>query len=331
MPDEPSPYTNRNDLVYNVRAAARALGGDVIGRNSIAAPGPGHSTKDRSLTIKFISDAPDGFVVFSHASDSWSEARDHVRAKLGLPAWRPGNGHDRHVRQTPRLERTIVDTASEQHITEEDRPRIERAVAIWNQAIHPRGTKAELYLASRKLVLGDDVANNVLRFHPAVAWRNENTGQDIYIPALIAAFRSIDDNTITAVHRIRLDQPERWLKAERKMRGVIRRAAVKLAPINSTLHIGEGVETCLAAQQLGYAPAWALGSTSGITYFPLINDVTCLRILGETGEASAEAIKVCGNRWHRAGRRVQFIMPDIGSDLNDDLMAVAAATTNEHP
>jgi len=33
----------------DVRAAARALGGDVVGRDQILCPGPGHSPRDRSL------------------------------------------------------------------------------------------------------------------------------------------------------------------------------------------------------------------------------------------------------------------------------------------
>ena len=39
--------------MIEVRAAARLLGGDVIGRDAVAAPGPGHSPRDRSLTVKF--------------------------------------------------------------------------------------------------------------------------------------------------------------------------------------------------------------------------------------------------------------------------------------
>lgn len=38
-------------MTLDPRAVARALGGHVSGRN-IAAPGPGHSRADRSLSIK---------------------------------------------------------------------------------------------------------------------------------------------------------------------------------------------------------------------------------------------------------------------------------------
>lgn len=75
---------------------ARAVGGDVSG-GEVRAPGPGHTPQDRSLSIKLSASAPGGFIVYSHAGDDFSECRDHVLHKLGLPPWQPngkaGNGH----------------------------------------------------------------------------------------------------------------------------------------------------------------------------------------------------------------------------------------------
>ena len=53
----------------DVRAAARALGGDISGRDGVVCPGPGHSRQDRSLSVRLDSTAPDGFVVHSFAGD----------------------------------------------------------------------------------------------------------------------------------------------------------------------------------------------------------------------------------------------------------------------
>jgi len=58
-------------------------------------------------------------------------------------------------------------------------------------------------------------------------------------------------------------------------------------------------------------------------HYQALASVTRLRILGEAGEASARAVELCGQRWHAAGRKVQVVMPDTGSDLNDQLMAAA--------
>ena len=98
------------------------------------------------------------------------------------------------------------------------------------------------------------------------------------------------------------------------------RAAVMLDPIGAELAIGEGVETCMAARQLGVRPTWALGSTGGIAGFPILGGVKTLTVLGEIGAASREAIQFCGRRWRKAGRRVRVTMPEVGNDLNDELM-----------
>jgi putative DNA primase/helicase len=311
--------------VIDLRSLQRALGGEISG-NQLLCPGPGHSPRDRSLAVRPSPDG-DGFIVHSHCGDDWTLCKDYVRERLGLPQWQPGDDRDRRVdpSRLKTFERAAVEAEAERRpLTQDDRVRIERAHAMWDEATDPRGTEAERYLASRKLLVLVEDVGSVLRYHPRCPWRDEDTGTTIYVRALVAAFRSIDDDAVTAVHRIRVDQPERWPKTERRMLGIVHRAAVKLGPLGGTLHIGEGVETCIAARQLGHAPAWALGSVGGISRFPLIEGVTCLRILGEAGEASARAIELCGRRWHAAGRRVQLVMPSTGSDLNDQLMAAAS-------
>jgi len=310
-------------MKHDPRTIARALGGEVSGRQ-ILAPGPGHSRLDRSLSIRIEPSAPDGFVVHSFAGDDPLVCKDYVRERLGLRRWEPGDGQDRRVEfQRERFERTAVDReAAKRPRSEDDHHRIERAVAIWHEAQDPRGTLAQTYLnVHRKLDLDDDLAGGVLRFHPACPWRNENAGKTDRVPALIAAFRSIDDGTITAIHRIALNGD--GSKISRRMLGVVHRAAVMLDPIGTELAIGEGIETCMAARQLGVRPTWALGSTGSIAGFPILEGVKALMILGETGEASRQAIRFCSRRWKRVGRRVRYAMPEIGDDLNDELMAAA--------
>ena len=103
------------------------------------------------------------------------------------------------------------------------------------------------------------------------------------------------------------------------MLGIVLRAAVKLDAIRSDLAIAEGLETAMAARQLGFAPVWALGSAGAISRFPVLDGVSLLMLLGENDQASADAIRLCGKRWHRAGRQVRVVLPTIGSDLNDAL------------
>lgn len=140
------------------------------------------------------------------------------------------------------------------------------------------------------------------------------------MPGLIAAFRSIDTDEVTAVHRIALN-PD-GTKRDRRMLGIVFRSAVKLDPAGETLAIGEGVETAMAARELGIvAPTWALGSVGGISKFPIIEGVKTLIIIGEAGKASADAIEFCRPRWIAAERDVKVVMPDTPhSDLNDELI-----------
>src|SRR5262249_3973006 len=219
-----------------------------------------------------------------------------------------------------RFDQTAISReAAKRPRSEDDHYRIGRAGAIWHPGQEPRGTLAQTYLnIYPKLDLDDDLAGGVLRFHPACPWRNENTGNTDRVPALIAAFRSIDDGTITAIHRIALNND--GSKIDRRMLGVVHRAAVMLDPIGAELVIGEGIETCMAARQLGVRPTWALGSTGSIAGFPILDGIKQLTTLGETGAASRDAIRFCGSRWRRAGRRVFIVMPSVGTDLNDELL-----------
>jgi RecA-family ATPase len=80
----------------DLQSLARALGGEVSG-NQVLAPGPNHSAKDRSMSVKLDANAPDGLLVHSFANDDPIECRDYVRGKAGLPAFKP-NGGGRHRR-----------------------------------------------------------------------------------------------------------------------------------------------------------------------------------------------------------------------------------------
>jgi hypothetical protein len=83
-PSRPVPLTYGGaSALPNLSSAARMLGGQVSG-GQIVCPGPGHSAADRSLSVRFEPDAPDGFVVHSFAGDDAMRCRDHVRSRLGL-------------------------------------------------------------------------------------------------------------------------------------------------------------------------------------------------------------------------------------------------------
>jgi len=282
----------------DLRYFAHALGGVVSGANSISCPGPGHHPDDRSVSVTFNPSAPDGFLVSSYGRTDWREAKDHVRRILGIKHGNAPRGPEACKRPQPSLE--------------ENRDRIAAALALWDGAADPRGTLAEKYLNSRALDLHDDVAGEVLRWHPG-------------IHAMVALFRDVRTNEPRAISRTFLDREGR--KITRRFLGPVSHAAIKIDADESVLGgltIGEGIETCLAGRQIGLKPCWALGSAVAISNFPVLNGIEALWLLREIDAANMHAAIACKARWEAAGREVFDNWPSFGSDMNDSIQERAA-------
>ena len=286
-----------------LRSMAAALGGDVVnGRGGpfILCPGPGHSARDRSLSVSPSSTDPDGFVCFSHANDDWRACRQHVLARTG--------GRAREYRERPRPSRARTASKGDYGAA---------AVRLWAEAIEPRGTLAERYLNSRGLDLPDDVAARVVRFHGACPWGGERRS------CMLTAFQSIADNKLVAVHRTLLSDDGR--KIDRRMLGPVQGAAIKIDADTDVEHgiaICEGFETGLAGRALGFRPVWAVGSAGAIAEFPVLSGIDALTILAETDDsgANARAVQACGNRWAAANREIMVATPRAAGDMNDALL-----------
>ncbi len=289
----------------DLRTIARALDGEITA-GKVIAPAPGHSLRDRSLWVIPSWQAPDGFRVHCFSpGDDWREARDYVRAKLGIDpnGWR--YHHARRERPVP------VYTAPEPDQT----ARIARAVRIWNEAGDARGTLAEVYLRSRGLGLPDGAG--ALRYHARTPWRDDD-GNVVFVPCMIAAMRAIDGDAVTGIQRTRLTSE--GAKIGRRMLGVAAGSAVKLdadTDVTQGLAVGEGVESVLAARDLGFRPAWAIGSAGAIAGLSVLPGVEAITLLGENDPASDRAIGQCAERWHTAGREVTIVTPNFGSDMAD--------------
>ncbi len=139
----------------DLRTIARALGGEVTGRQ-VLAPGPNHSRSDRSLSVRLSAQSPTGFIVFSHAGDDFRDARDYVAAKLGLgpDAWK-------RVRQSgePTAARSQLgewhNAPAKLADASDNAARIARARAVWDGTGPATGSLVQAYLASRGLDLPD--------------------------------------------------------------------------------------------------------------------------------------------------------------------------------
>jgi putative DNA primase/helicase len=119
---------------------ARRLGGQISGGDTILCPGPGHSVRDRSLAVKLDPNAPDGFLTYSHAGDDWRECRNHVRERLGLPRWEPGDEQQRRVpaHHVDKWDLAAIETeadAGPRAWTDDEVLRIAAARRIWEEAL----------------------------------------------------------------------------------------------------------------------------------------------------------------------------------------------------
>jgi Toprim domain/CHC2 zinc finger len=182
------------------------------------------------------------------------------------------------------------------------------ALALFREGRDPRGTLAEKYLnQERRLDLPVDLCGEVLRWHPGAQ-------------AMLTLYRNVMTGEAQAVQRTYLSYPDAK-KTGRKFIGPSGGAAAMLDPFAEVtwgLHVGEGVETCMAARQLGLRPAWALGSKDQIAAFPVLAGIGCLTLLQENdGGKSDAACEKCAQRWHDAGREVIIVTPNAGKDLND--------------
>jgi putative DNA primase/helicase len=291
--------SNPHRVTLDPRAVARTLGGEAIG-SSVLAPGPGHSSADRSLSVKIDSTARDGFLVHSFAGDNPMACRDHVRDAIGLPR------EARHERS--------VSSGRDQVESADLGARIAGALRIWEDARDPCGTVVETYLRHRKLALSDGLRHEVVRFHPALTYRGARG------PAMVALFRDLATNEPCGILRTFLDHD--GVKLGRRLLGRAKHAAIKLDPSEDValgLMIGEGLETGLAAFHSGFRPVWVLGSAGAIAGFPVLPGIEAITILGEIDDrgANRRATHVCAARWMAAGQDAFVVVPLTGGDLAD--------------
>jgi putative DNA primase/helicase len=288
----------------NLQYIANVLGGEVSGCQ-VLAPGPGHSSCDRSLAVRPAQGAPKGLLIYSHCGDDWRSCRDHVLRQLGI-----ARGEALDVPEKRRPARAGKSLES----------RIERAVTLWRQGTDPRGTLVEWYLRSRGFALAPELGRRVIRFHAYCPWRQLG-GEIVHIPAMLAVMRDINTNEVTAVQRTALSQIGE--KIGRKALGRKTGAAIKLSPdedVTMGLTIGEGLETVLSAMRLGFTPAWALGDANNVRHFPVVPGIECLTIIVDHDESGTgqRATLDCSSCWTSAGREVFRVIPDrCGQDMND--------------
>lgn len=287
------------------RAVARALRGEAHG-NRVLAPGPGHSARDRSLSILISWQAPERFVVHSHAGDDPLVCRDYVRERLGL-------SRDHRPVAAP-----AETSRRRENLTVIDRERTEFPLALWGEAGPHIGTPAEVYLASRGL----SYEGAALRWHANCPFGKERVG------CMLGLVRNVLTNEAQAVHRTAIDAAGRKLSHlganGRLSLGPTSGGAVKLtddADVTVCLGVTEGLETALsmrAAPEFGQSPVWSLVHAGGLALFPVLAGIQSLWIGVDHDPAGLRASEELASRYHAAEREVFLIKPHrLGADLND--------------
>ena len=291
----------------NLRDIARALGGEVSGRQ-VLAPGPGHSARDRSLAVRPSRSAPNGLLVFSHCGDDWRLCREHVRERLGLARCRSDRAAPAHTLSHA-----------------DDATRTRRALAIWSETVDPRGTPIWRHLAARGIALGElpSRIHAVLRWHPHCPWGMGGSRHG----CMVALWTDAVTGEPRAIHRTAIT--DAGAKVGRKTLGPNAGCVIRLWPddeVERGLVIGEGIETMLAAatriQHRGtlLTPAWATGDAGHLGKFPVLPGIEALTVLVDHDEngRGQRATAECARRWTAAGREVTQLIPRIpGEDFTD--------------
>jgi hypothetical protein len=185
--------------------------------------------------------------------------------------------------------------------------KIASALSIWRESDDPRGTIVETYLRSRGLDLDADIAGKALRWNARLG-------------AMVALFRDIRTDEPLGLSRTFLGRDGK--KLGRKFLGPVGGTAIKLDADDAVTHglfVAEGIETALAARQIGLRPIWAAGSCTAIANFPVLPGIEALSILRERDDANARAAIACGTRWHSAGKDVLDVWPNVGNDVADSV------------
>ncbi|WP_020479608.1 DUF7146 domain-containing protein [Sinorhizobium meliloti] len=276
---------------------AKRLGGELGCNGYINCPGPGHSEKDRSLSVSL--DHEGELHVHSFAGDCWQECKDYVRERLGFAPWEPGRDQEKPA---PHAFKRAPDKGNEAF-------RAGLARRLWREAKDPRTAAPVLaYLDHRGLPPLNDEQLPVFRFHPACPFGGER------VPALIARFSPIENDpgpeaAPTAIFRIRLD---RYHGDRRKLAlGPSSGQVIKLYEDISLGGVGitEGVEKGLALAASGWRPIWVTAGTATMRAFPLLTVMECLSVFCDRDDPGRDAALAVAARWHGAGREARILQP----------------------
>lgn len=239
-------------MTVRAQRIVRAMGGDWHGSYGNV-PAPGHSPRDRSVTIRPHRSNPYDVVVNSFAGDDPLAIKDELRRQGYLPerTGRPGR------RRPAGPAQEAAGAAFEKGDVERQ---LRKALWLWRGSQPIAGTLAERYLREVRGIDGE--LPPTLRFLPA---HGDNP------PSMVAGFGLADEpdpghmrveaSALRGIHLTRL-RPDGLGNAGKIMLGRGHTLPIVLAPVNDGLGLAvtEGIEDALTVHMATGLGAWAAGS-----------------------------------------------------------------------
>lgn len=214
-------------------------------------PGPNHSHKDRSVSLRLTEEGRILIHCFS-PKDDWRDVR-RALADLGLL--------DHEPRGEQQGARWSASKIAAQPVSEE---RVARARRLWDDSRSLLHTVATAYLRRRAIPekLWDTPA---LRFHPQMTSLDDRAKRPALVAAITdpsGALQGVQVTLLTAHGTAKAAVP-----TPRRVIGKLMGGAVRLDPASGELAVGEGVETMLSASHALGLPAWAALTADNLSSF----------------------------------------------------------------
>ena len=282
----------------SLRAIVRAFGGVLLadGRSALI-PGPGHSKRDRSVSLRQL---PNGRILIHCFSpkDDWREVQAMLEAHCAMAG----------VPDAACAPPDEVDASGESKTL--------RVRKLWTQAVPVHGTRAEAYLRARGIRASS--WSSALRFLPHATSLDDKRKR----PALIAAITNHEGELqgvqITLLTSCGRDKAA--IETPRRVIGKLSGGAVRLCDGfgEGVLIVGEGVETSLSASEALNAPAWSALTAGNLARFEPPHWVRRLIIAADRGPAGEATAETLAARMAERGLVTEIAFaPDAYPDWND--------------
>jgi len=289
----------------NLRAIAERAHGEVRGNQALI-PGPGHSPRDRSLSLAL---GDRGQVLWhSFAGDTWASVGPYL-ASLGVVQGRGGAQEEINAEREKRREAKELELGEKRAI----------ARALWRAAQPIAGSLAEIYLKTRGIDSVPDGAD--LRFHPTAPFTPYAPDYRRW-PTMVGAITAADGEIIGA-HLTFLKRDgsgKAPIDPSRKVIGSQKGGAIRLGKTQATVVVAEGVETALSAAARCGASAVAAISAGNLACFEPAEGVDGVLIAFDrdpNGVGQRDARKLM-SRLNRKGVGAMLLEPPAGfSDWNE--------------